>query len=90
MGDPKAINETIKPNYSGFLYRLTGYSDELTKLSGWGGKSIENLFEAIEKSRGVRFDRFIYSLGIPQVGQQTAKLLAENYIDIEHLSLIHI
>ena len=66
------------------IFRLTGYSDELTKLSGWGGKSIENLFEAIEKSRGVRFDRFIYSLGIPQVGQQTAKLLAENYIDIEH------
>ena len=66
------------------IFRLLRYRDELAKLSGWGGKSIENLFDAIEKSRGIRFDRFIYSLGIPQVGQQTAKLLAENYIDIEH------
>ena len=66
------------------IFRLARYSDELAKLSGWGGKSIENLFEAIENSRGIRFDSFIYSLGIPQVGQQTAKLLAENYIDIKH------
>ena len=66
------------------IFRLARYRDELVKLSGWGGKSIENLFQAIDNSRVIRFDGFIYSLGIPQVGQQTAKLLAENYIDIEH------
>ena len=66
------------------IFRLKRYRDELEMLSGWGGKSIENLFEAIENARGTKFDRFIYSLGIPQVGQQTAKLLAENYKDIGH------
>ena len=66
------------------IFRLARYRDELAELSGWGGKSIENLFQAIDNSRVIRFDGFIYSLGIPQVGQQTAKLLAENYIDIEH------
>ena len=66
------------------IFCLKRYRDELEMLPGWGGKSIENLFEAIENSRGTKFDRFIYGLGIPQVGQQTAKLLAENYIDIEH------
>lgn len=46
---------------------------------GWGGKSAEKLFEAIEERRHIGLDRFIYSLGIPQIGQATAKLLARTY-----------
>jgi DNA ligase (NAD+) len=46
---------------------------------GWGGKSAENLFNAIEERRHISLDRFIYALGIPQIGQATAKLLARTY-----------
>jgi len=46
---------------------------------GWGEKSIENLFQAITERRQIGLDRFIYALGIRQVGQATARLLARQY-----------
>lgn len=55
----------------------------LTRLDhrdGWGKKSVENLYAAINDRRaGVSLERFIYALGIPQVGQATARLLALHY-----------
>ncbi len=46
---------------------------------GWGEKSVENLFQAISERRHIGLDRFIYALGIRQVGQATARLLARQY-----------
>ena len=46
---------------------------------GWGEKSVENLFHAISERRHIGLDRFIYALGIRQVGQATARLLARQY-----------
>jgi DNA ligase (NAD+) len=46
---------------------------------GWGEKSVAKLFDAIEARRTIGLDRFIYSLGIRQVGQATARLLAIHY-----------
>ncbi|MSP48891.1 MAG: NAD-dependent DNA ligase LigA [Alphaproteobacteria bacterium] len=46
---------------------------------GWKEKSIQNLLGAIRARRKVSLDRFIYALGIRQVGQATAKLLAKHY-----------
>ncbi|CAK0750172.1 DNA ligase [uncultured Gammaproteobacteria bacterium] len=47
---------------------------------GWGGKSAENLFLAIARRRaGTDLHRFIYALGIPQVGEVTARSLAKTY-----------
>jgi DNA ligase (NAD+) len=46
---------------------------------GWGAKSVEKLFAAIEARRRISLDRFIYALGIRQVGEATARLLALNY-----------
>ena len=46
---------------------------------GWGEKSVGKLFDAIEARRRIGLDRFIYALGIRQVGQATARLLALNY-----------
>jgi DNA ligase (NAD+) len=46
---------------------------------GWGPKSAENLFAAINKARRIKLNRFIYALGIPQIGETTAKLLASHY-----------
>lgn len=51
----------------------------LQEWDGWGELSANNLFKAIRVKRKIQLDRFIYSLGIPQVGEVTSKLLATNY-----------
>jgi DNA ligase (NAD+) len=54
-------------------------SSKLAEREGWGELSVSNLFSAIEARRKVKFDRFIYALGIRHVGETTARLLARNY-----------
>lgn len=51
----------------------------LREWDGWGEKSAANLFAAIEARRAIPLDRFIYALGIRQIGQATARLLARRY-----------
>jgi len=51
----------------------------LSECGGWGVLSAQNLFKAIANSREISLERFIYALGIRQVGQATARLLAQNY-----------
>lgn len=61
--------------------------DSLTPLrarEGWGELSARKLFQAIDARREIALDRFIYALGIPQVGEVTAKLLAKQYKTIRH------
>jgi DNA ligase (NAD+) len=53
--------------------------EPLAQRKGWGATSARNLFEAIERRRTVPLDRFVYALGIRQVGQATARLLARHY-----------
>lgn len=48
----------------------------LSQLEGWGDKSADNLFAAIEERRGIPLDRLIFGLGIRHVGETTARLLA--------------
>ncbi len=51
----------------------------IANREGWGKKSAENLFKAINLRRKIRLDRFIYALGIRHIGHTTARLLALNY-----------
>ncbi|MEE8534715.1 MAG: helix-hairpin-helix domain-containing protein, partial [Kiloniellales bacterium] len=51
----------------------------LREREGWGETSAAKLFEAIEARRRIPLERFIFALGIRQVGQATARLLARNY-----------
>jgi DNA ligase (NAD+) len=53
--------------------------DAIAEREGWGEQSAAKLRDAVEARRRVALDRFIYALGIPQVGQQTARLLARHY-----------
>lgn len=57
---------------------------ELEKREGWGKKSVENLFNAINKRRTVSLPRFIYALGIRQVGSATSRLIAQNFESWQH------
>jgi DNA ligase (NAD+) len=54
-------------------------SDKLIDKKGYGRKSVENLFRAIEARRRIPLDRFIYALGIRHVGETTARDLASAY-----------
>ncbi|MBB4305451.1 DNA ligase (NAD+) [Rhodobium orientis] len=52
---------------------------KLKDREGWGPKSVENLYAAIDERRSIDLYRFIYGLGIRHVGETTAKLLARSY-----------
>ncbi len=52
---------------------------KLENMNGWGVKSVENLFNNIERSKLTSLNRFIYSLGIRQIGQSNAKILAQEF-----------
>lgn len=56
----------------------------LERREGWGKKSVDNLFAAINAKRTISLPRFIYALGIRQVGSATALLLAKNYGSFNH------
>ena len=66
-------------NTPGDIFRLHEKHEQLRQREGWGVKSVYNLIKAIEQRRNISLDRFIYSLGIPQVGLATARLLATHY-----------
>lgn len=55
--------------------------DEMTKLDGFGEKSVKKLLDSIEKSKVTTLDRFIYALSIPDVGRSTAKTIASHFED---------
>ncbi|MFZ4762413.1 MAG: NAD-dependent DNA ligase LigA [Alphaproteobacteria bacterium] len=52
--------------------------------AGWGKKSADNLFAAINGRRSIPLARFIFALGIRQVGQATAQMLAKIYGTVEN------
>jgi DNA ligase (NAD+) len=59
------------------LYRLT--ADEFKRIEGFADKSAGQMFEAVERSKRARLDRFIYALGIPGVGEHVAQALARAF-----------
>ncbi len=59
--------------------------EQIAKLERMGEKSAENLIAAIDRSRTVSLARFIYALGIREVGEATARNLADAYQGIEKL-----
>lgn len=63
------------------LYHLN--KESLLQLDRQGEKSIQNILSSIERSKTVSLNRFIYALGIRFVGEQTAKSLADHFLEIE-------
>jgi len=67
------------------IFRLGDHADELRGRKGWGDQSVDKVLQAIETCRRIPLDRFIYALGIRQVGQATARLLAKHYGSLDQL-----
>ena len=65
------------------LYKLQ--KEELLQLDKFGPKKAQNLLDAVEKSKDCELYRFIYSLGIPNVGVKTAKDLVNKFKSLEGL-----
>jgi DNA ligase (NAD+) len=65
------------------LYHLS--KEDLTSLEKYADKSAENLLREIEESKEATLDRFLYGLGIPQVGEHMARVLAEHYETLDEI-----
>ena len=67
------------------IYELEKYSYELKHIPGWGEKSVNNLLQAIENSKKNSLEKLLFALGILEVGEKTAKILANEYNDLDSL-----
>lgn len=77
---PKIIDLLLEHNLiANFDDIFTLKRGDLLALPRFAEKSADNLLEAIEKSREVSLAKFLVSLSIPQVGEETAYLLAKNF-----------
>lgn len=63
------------------LFRLQ--ADKLAAMERMGAKSAENLLAALEKSRQTTLGRFLFALGIREVGEATAQSLANHFGELE-------
>ena len=68
------------------IYILSSKKDDLTKLEGYGEKSVTNLLNAIEVSKSNSLERLLFGLGIKNVGKEKAKILAKTYKNMDNLS----
>ncbi|MDM4096061.1 NAD-dependent DNA ligase LigA [Klebsiella oxytoca] len=85
MGD-KIIDQLVEKEYvhtPADLFQLT--PGKLTGLDRMGPKSAQNIVDALEKSKETTFARFLYALGIREVGEATAAGLAAHFGTIEAL-----
>ena len=58
------------------VFHLDRYRQQIIEMEGFGEKSFNNLISAVEKARNPSTDRFLYSLGIPNIGTANARLIA--------------
>ena len=67
------------------IYSLKDHREELKKLERFGEKSVDNLIKSIDHSSSVELYRLIFSLGIEEVGETTARNLANVFGSMEAL-----
>ncbi len=68
------------------LFRLERHREAIVQMEGFGEKSYENMVASIEKARKTTAARLLYSLGIPNIGVATAKLICKEFKqDIEKI-----
>lgn len=67
------------------IYKLHNHKDEILGIEKFGQKSFDNLVEAIEESKKNSLEKLLFGLGIRQVGEKAAKVLASYFKDMDHL-----
>ncbi|KUJ80190.1 NAD-dependent DNA ligase LigA [Microbulbifer flavimaris] len=76
------VDEGLLHSVSG-LYHLT--REEVAGLERMGEKSAQNLLDALQRSKDTTLPKFLYALGIREVGEATARNLARHFGDLEPL-----
>lgn len=61
------------------LFHLEQYKEEIMSMEGFGEKSYNNLIASVNKARTVTLPKFVYSLGIPNIGLSNAKLICKEF-----------
>ena len=70
------------------IYDLYQHAARIKELDGWSNKSMSNLLGAIEESKNKSLERLLFGLGIKEVGNKTAKVLARRHRNLnEYFSL---
>ena len=83
---PALIEQLLKHQLIRNAADLYGLNQEhLSELERMGEKSAHNVLAEIERSKSSRLSRFIYALGIRNVGEKSAKLLAHHFNTLDHL-----
>ena len=81
---PKIINQLIDKNLISNASDIFGLKEgDLLPIERFAEKSAQNLINAIQKSKKITLSRFIYSLGIRHIGEETAIALAEYFGSIK-------
>ena len=72
------------------IYDLKNHEQELLELPKMGKKSIQNLLDAIEASKQNSLEKLLYGLGIRQIGEKAAKILAERFETMQGLMIAEV
>ena len=61
------------------IYHLDEHRDEILMIDGFGEKSWQNLWDAIQRSRDTTFERYLIAMDIPQIGNDASRTLARRF-----------
>ncbi len=61
------------------LYRLDEHQDEIIAMDGFGEKSWQRLWDAVERSRSTTFERFLIAMDIPMIGNTASRALCRRF-----------
>jgi DNA ligase (NAD+) len=61
------------------LYRLDEHQDDIVQMEGFGERSWQRLWEAIERSRNTTFERYLISMDIPMIGNSASRELCSRF-----------
>lgn len=61
------------------LYLLDQHRSEIVKMEGFGEKSWQNLWDAIQRSRDTTFERYLIAMDIPMIGNTASRALAKQF-----------
>lgn len=66
------------------IFKLKDKESQLLSLDGFGEKSINGILDSIERAKKTTLDRFIYSMGIPEVGQSLSKTISKHFKNFDN------
>lgn len=81
MGE-KVVEQFFNQNFISSIsdiYHLSDHREEIVEIDGWSDKSIDNLLAAIETSKKNSLEKLLFGLGIKEVGEKMAKVLARRF-----------